>query len=322
MGGIREFIDSHYHHFNARELKAASQALLAHLDSGGRLFISLAGAMSTAQLGKSLAPAIRQGMVHGICCTGANLEEDVFRLMGGNRYVSLPNWRDLTPADEQALNDRQLNRVTDTAIPDEVMQQVEEQLITRWRAAADSGRSAMPSEFMQDLLRDPGLRKQFQDPESSWLLAATERQVPVWTPGWEDSSSGNAFSAAVMRGEVSSHSCVMAGTEQMNRLVRWYLENCDPEPGIAYLQVGGGIAGDFAICVTPLISRELQMPDTPRWGYFCQISDADSSYGGYSGAPENEKITWSKLGPETPRFNIHSDATIVMPLMLAYLLDM
>lgn len=321
MTSIREFVDTQFEHFNARELRAAARAYRAHVDAGGKMFLAMAGAMSTAGIGRILAPAIRAGLVHGISCTGANLEEDAYRLIASEGYESIPDWSTLKPEEEQALYERGANRVTDTTIPDEVMLAVDEQLIARWAAAAQSGRSALPAEFLLDALDDPALTRRFTEPEASWLLAARDMSIPIWTPGWEDSSSGNAFSAAVMRGEVASHACVEPGTAQMNRLVRWYLEHCDPDPGIGFLQVGGGIAGDFPICVVPLIARELQMPDVPAWGYFCQITDAERSYGGYSGAPPNEKIAWGKLGPQTPKFSIQSDATIVLPLLLAYLLE-
>lgn len=321
MTSIRDLIDGHFAHFNARVVREAVRAWQAHIDAGGRILLTLAGAMSTAGIGGLLAPAIRAGLVHGISCTGANLEEDAFRLVGADQYEAIPDWNTLTAEQEAELYARGANRVTDTTIPDSVMLAVEEALLARWYAAGVSGRSASPVEFMFDALGDPSLVSRFQDAPSSWLLAARDCGIPVWTPGWEDSTTGNAFSAAVMRGDVPDHACVEAGTAQMNRLVRWYLEHCDPAPGIGFVQVGGGIAGDFPICVVPLIAKELQMPDVPAWGYFCQIGDAQPSYGGYSGAPTNEKIAWGKLRPDTPRYAIQSDATIVLPLMLAYLLE-
>jgi len=257
LTGIRAFVDTHFEHFNARELRAAAQAYRAHVDAGGKMFLAMAGAMSTAGIGRILAPAIRAGLVHGISCTGANLEEDAFRLIGVNSYESIPDWSTLKPAEELELFERGANRVTDTTIPDEVMLAVDEQLIARWAAAAQSGRSAMPADFMLDALSDPALTSRYTEPGSSWLLAAHDMNIPIWTPGWEDSSTGNAFSAAVMRGEIGSHHCVETGTAQMNRLIRWYLDNCDPAPGIGFFQVGGGIAGDFPICVVPLLVKEL-----------------------------------------------------------------
>ncbi len=320
MTTIRSFIDTHFDHFNARELKAAARAYEAHIEAGGKMFVTLAGAMSTAGIGKILARAIRRGLVHGICCTGANLEEDAYNLIGRDSYEPLPDWRALSAADEKALFDRNMNRVTDTAIPDDIMIEIEGQLLYRWKAACNSERSDTPAAFLLDALRDNELKPKFQNPEQSWLLAADECSIPIWTPGWEDSTTGNSFAASVMKGEIPHHNCVETGTEQMQRLVRWYLENCDPEPGIGFFQIGGGIAGDFAICVVPLLIKDLKMEDTPAWGYFCQISDAATSYGGYSGAVPNEKITWGKLEEETPKFMIESDATIAAPLIWAYLL--
>lgn len=321
MTGIHAFIEEYYRHFNAGQLREAARAYVQHIRAGGRMFLSLAGAMSTAEVGKILAPAIRNGLIHGISCTGANLEEDMFRLVGGRGYHWIPEWQTLAPETERRMFEGGISRVTDTGIPEPVMAMVEDELFIRWEAAANSGRSAFPVDFMFDLLRDPALQRHFQDTAGSWLLAAEEKNIPIWTPGWEDSSTGNAFTAAVLRGDISRHDCVRPGTEAMATLVRWYMENCDPAPGIGFLQVGGGIAGDFAICVTPLILKELQLKDTPLWGYFCQITDAVPTYGGYSGAPPNEKITWGKVHETTPRYSINSDATIVLPLLLAYVLD-
>src|SRR6202012_1059758 len=78
---IRDFIAHHYRHFNAAALHDAAKGYEAHLAKGGKMFVTLAGAMSTAELGLSLAELIRQDKIHGICCTGANLEEDVFNLV-------------------------------------------------------------------------------------------------------------------------------------------------------------------------------------------------------------------------------------------------
>jgi deoxyhypusine synthase len=106
----------------------------------------------------------------------------------------------------------------------------------------------------------------------------------------------------------------------MQHLCGWYEENATG-PGIGFFQIGGGIAGDFPICVVPLLKIDLKKEkETPIWAYFCQISESNASYGGYSGALPNEKITWYKLGEDTPRFVIESDATIVAPLIFAYVL--
>lgn len=320
-GPISQFIEHHYRHFNAAALVDAAKGYTAHLDKGGQMLVTLAGAMSTAELGLSLAEMIRAGKVSAICCTGANLEEDVFNLVAHDHYERVPHYRDLTPADEQALLDRHLNRVTDTCIPEmEAMRRIEIAILDEWTTADAAGTPKFPHEFLGDLLLSGQLEKSYQiDPKHSWLLAAAERKLPMFVPGWEDSTLGNMFAAAVIRGDVKNVHTVRTGIEYMTTLAEWYTESA-PKQSIGFFQIGGGIAGDFPICVVPMLHQDLQRDGVPLWGYFCQISDSTTSYGSYSGAVPNEKITWGKLGEDTPKFIIESDATIVAPLMFAHIL--
>jgi deoxyhypusine synthase len=320
MPTVKEFITRHYRHFNAAVVIDAAQAYVDHLARGGKMFFTLAGAMSTAELGLSLADMVREGKVHGICSTGANLEEDVFNLVAHNHYKRVPNYRNLSDEEEVALLKQGLNRVTDTCIPEEeAMRRIERLVLILWRKATAEGKRYFPYEYMYQLIESGEIAEFYQiDPRDSWLIAACERRLPVFTPGWEDSTLGNVFVAAAKRGEVD-YACVKSGLEQMGALVDWYLENTVDE-SLGFFQIGGGIAGDFPICVVPLIQQDLRQ-DCRLWGYFCQISDSTTSYGSYSGAVPNEKITWGKLAVDTPRFVIESDATIVAPLIFAYILE-
>src|SRR5579875_3031022 len=192
-GSVSAFIKRHFRHFNAAALLEAAEAYVAHLDQGGKMFMALAGAMSTAEIGVSLAEMIRRDKVHGISCTGANLEEDVFNLVAHDFYERVPNWRDLRPEDEQALLDRHMNRVTDTCIPEEeAMRRIESVILREWQAAEASGHRFFPHEFFYRVLRSPELQKSFQvDVKDSWLYAAMEKDLPMFVPGWEDSTIGN-----------------------------------------------------------------------------------------------------------------------------------
>jgi deoxyhypusine synthase len=319
MGAIKDFIETHYMHFNAAALKDAARGYVKHLDSGGKMFVTLAGAMSTAELGKSLAEMIRQGKVHGISCTGANLEEDLFNAVAHDHYVRIPNYRDLTPQDEEELVDKGFNRVTDTCIPEEeAFRKLEKFVLKYMQEAEAAGERLFPHQVMYKVILDAEFQKQFQIPkENSWMLAAAERNLPMFVPGWEDSTTGNITVARAMEGKIKL-STIKSGLEYMDEMVKWY-RTVSPKTPIGFFQIGGGIAGDFPICVVPLIHQDLE-DDVPLWAYFCQITDAQESYGGYSGALPNEKITWGKLGVETPKTVIHSDATIVAPLVFAYVL--
>ena len=324
MSTVRDFIDRHFLHFNSREVVAAARAWEEHLAGGGKMMITLAGAMSTARVGGLLSRLIHGGKVHAVTCTGANLEEDIFALFAYDQYEDIENWRALTAADESALLDRGMNRVTDMCIPETVMRDIERPLTDAWRQAAETGEPLFPHEFLWKVLGTPGIEERFALPrDQSWVLACKETGTPIYTPGWEDSTTGNMFASAVFQGRVASHGAVRSGTEQMEALMRWYLANCgkdEGKPSVGFFQIGGGIAGDFPICAVPALIQDCELEDTPFWGYFCQISDATTSYGGYSGAVPNEKITWGKLEESTPKFMIQSDATIVAPLIFAWLL--
>jgi deoxyhypusine synthase len=320
MGAIKDFITHHYRHFNSAVVIDAAQAYVDHVDRGDKMLVTLAGAMSTAELGLSFAEMIRQGKVHGICSTGANLEEDIFNLVAHNHYKRVPNYRTLSDQDELELLSNGWNRVTDTCIPEEeAMRRIERRMLDLWKRASDNGERYFPYEYMYQLIESGVLEEWYEiDPKNAWLLAACERKLPVFVPGWEDSTLGNVFVAAAIRGDVN-YNCVKSGLELMGELVDWYKANTEAA-SIGFFQIGGGIAGDFPICVVPLIQQDLRQ-DCRLWGYFCQISDSTTSYGSYSGAVPNEKITWGKLSAETPRFVIESDATIVAPLIFAYVLD-
>jgi deoxyhypusine synthase len=285
------------------------------------MFMTLAGAMSTAELGLSLAEMIRRDKVHAICCTGANLEEDVFNLVAHEHYVRVPHYRQLTAGDEEALLARHLNRVTDTCIPEEeAIRRIEKAILDVWLHADRKGERYFPHEFLYQVLRSGALDRQHQiDPAHSWLVAASERNLPIIVPGWEDSTLGNIYASHCISGEIANVHTVKGGIEYMIWLADWY-EKTSATSSIGFFQIGGGIAGDFPICVVPMLQQDLRKEDTPRWGYFCQISDSTTSYGSYSGAVPNEKITWGKLSADTPKYIIESDATIVAPLIFACVL--
>jgi deoxyhypusine synthase len=317
---ISKFIDKHYKHFNAASLRDASIGYMNHLESGGKMMITLAGAMSTAELGISLAEMIRQGKVHIISCTGANLEEDLMNLVAHSHYKRVPNYRDLTPQDEWDLLEQGLNRVTDTCIPEEqAFRKIQKVIEGYWESSNRKSLPLFPHEYIYQIIRNKDLESEYEiDPKDSWLVAACERNLPIIVPGWEDSTLGNIFASNVIKGKLKSTD-VKSGLDYMVFLSEWYRKNSEGN-GVGFFQIGGGIAGDFPICVVPMMYQDLEWTDVPFWSYFCQISDSTTSYGSYSGAVPNEKITWGKLDITTPKFLVESDATIVAPLMFAYIL--
>lgn len=321
-GPISKFIENHYLHFNAAALLDAAKGYESHLLDNGKMLISLAGAMSTAELGKSLAEMIRQDKVHIISCTGANLEEDIMNLVAHNSYKRVPNYRDLSPQEEWDLLENHFNRVTDTCIPEEeAFRRLQSHLYDIWNNANSKGERYFPHEFMYQMINSGVLKQYYEiDPKDSWMVAAAEKNLPIVVPGWEDSTMGNIFASYCIKGQFNP-TTIKSGIEYMMWLANWYPENSTGK-GLGFFQIGGGIAGDFPICVVPMLYQDMEMHEVPFWSYFCQISDSTTSYGSYSGAVPNEKITWGKLDIHTPKFIVESDATIVVPLIFAYLLDL
>jgi deoxyhypusine synthase len=320
-GPITQFINHHYRHFNAATLKDAAYGYRTFIEKGGKMFVTLAGAMSSAELGLSLAEMIRQDKIHGISCTGANLEEDIYNLVAHNHYERIPNWRELTPQQEQSLLARHLNRVTDTCIPEEeAIRRIEDAILEVWIDADQKKERYQPHEYFYKILLTGALEKYYQiDPKNSWLLAAAQKNLPLVVPGWEDSTTGNIFASHCLKGTIKDPRTMGSGIEYMMQFAKWYQET-SKKSDIGFFQIGGGIAGDFPICVVPMLHQDMELTDVKCWKYFCQISDSTTSYGSYSGAVPNEKITWGKLEVETPKYIIESDATIVAPLIFAYVL--
>lgn len=318
---IREFIRKHFRHFNAAVLCDCAEAWIQHLKSGNKMFLAMAGAMSTAELGISLAEMIRQGKIHGISTTGANLEEDIFNLVAYRHYKRIPHYRSLSVDEEVALRDKGYNRVTDTCIPEEeAMRKIERKILKLWQSAEKTKKSYFPYEYIYQLIRGGELEECYEtDPKNSWVIAACEKNIPIFTPGWEDSTLGNFIVANVLKENLGTYQIVKNGLEQMASLAAWY-QSQTRNGSMGFFQIGGGIAGDFAICVVPLIVQDLKDKNAKLWSFFAQISDSTTSYGSYSGAVPNEKITWHKIEPEAPRFIIESDATIVAPLVFSYIL--
>jgi deoxyhypusine synthase len=314
-----EFILKNYKNFNSRATKDALISYWRHIEKGGKMFWAIAGAMSSAQLGITLAPAIRKGLIHGISVTGANLEESLFRLVAHKEYKDFPDYRYFTKEDDTQILENRMRRVTDTSIPeDEAFRVVEKYIVPMWKRATDENKRFFWHEYFYDLIKmiDPSLYQGKK--EECWLLEASINNIPIVVPGHEDSTFGNIFASYVKTCECNPQ-IVKSGIEYMANFYDQYQELSQGN-GIGFFQIGGGIAGDFPICVVPSIKYDLQK-DVKPWAYFCQVSDSTTSYGSYSGATPNEKITWDKLTKETPMFVIESDATIVVPLILEALME-
>ena len=194
-GPVSQFIQHHYRHFNAAALVDAAKGYEMHLSEGGKMMVTLAGAMSTAELGISLAEMIRQDKISIISCTGANLEEDVMNLVAHSHYKRVPNYRDLTPQDEWNLLENHYNRVTDTCIPEEeAFRRLQSHVHKIWKESEAKGERYFPHEYFYKVINSGVLKQYYEiEPKNSWMVAAAEKNLPIVVGGWEDSTLGNIF---------------------------------------------------------------------------------------------------------------------------------
>ena len=322
LGPTGEIIEAYCLHYNGGTLRRACRAYADLIGRGGQMFLAMAGACSTAELGKVIAPLIRRGFISGLSVTGANLEEDFFRLLGHQHYVEIPEYQDLTKADDVKLADAEMPRVTDSTIPEKAaMAKLEGPVDKLWKQAAKDHRRIFPHEPLYDLLNTGALLDGYEkDPAESWLYAAAQHHLPIVVPGWGDSTLGQVFTAGVYTGEYDP--TIIKGDAEYNAeiLMPWYVKTAkDQQIPIGFFQLGGGIAGDYSICAVPCLKADAKV-EVPFWSYFCQITDAQESCGGYSGAMPQEKITWLKVEPSTPAFAIFGDYTTIFPFLAAYLL--
>ena len=286
---IKAFMNHHFRHFNARETLAAAKSYEQFVDNGGKILLAMAGAMSTAEIGLSLGEMIRKEKVHAISCTAANLEEDIFNATAHNDYRLATNYRDLSPAAEMDLRNAGMNRVTDTCIPETAIRHIERVFIDICKENSESGKSWFPYQVYYEAFERNLLQPHFQIPiEDSWVYAAWQKNLQIFTPGFEDCTLGNIFAARVHRRHPSQ--TTKACETGPNRWSQWSIGIWQRMPTVplVFFQIGGGIAGDFAICSVPLILQDLEK-ECRYWRYFAQISDSTTSYGSYSGAGAQRK---------------------------------
>ena len=184
-----------FHNFNSRAMKDATLAYKKHLDGGGKMLLAMGGAMSSAQMGITLASMIKENKIHAVSCTGANLEESIFRLVAHDSYKDYPDYRYFTKEDDEAILNRGERRVTDTSIPEEEAFRVMEPIILKhWKEAEAKGERYFPHEYFYQILLSDELKDKYEgNPEHCWLLEAAKKNLPIVVPGWEDSTLGNIF---------------------------------------------------------------------------------------------------------------------------------
>ena len=327
---VSAFAERTLNHCNGGSTMEAALWLREHLRRGGKLMVTIAGALSSFQVGVMLAELIRKNKVHIVSATGANHEESYYRYVAHSHYAYIPRYTELTPEQEAELRDAGLRRITDTFLPeDESVRIMEPHLLAMWKDAERRGQSFFPHEYFRRLFAEELIRPDAEaNPQDCWTYAAYQKNIPIIVPGFEDSTMGNIFASYSYRGPhkkrgtpTVANSVMKTGLEYFHLMYDWYLKESKKHP-IAFLQLGGGIAADFPICVVPSLKHDLQLHSVRDWAGFIEIGSSPMSYGSYSGAGGKEKITWDKLSTKSYYQVIQSDVTVAFPWIAAVLLGL
>jgi deoxyhypusine synthase len=328
---VSSFADQTLKHLNGGSTLQAALWLKNHINNGGKLVVTLAGALSSFEVGVMLAELIRQNKVHLVSATGANHEESYYRYVAHSHYANIPRYTELTPEQEAELRDAGLRRITDTFLPeDESVRIMEPHLLKMWQEAAKKGEKYFPHEYFRRLFKEKLIKPDKQaNHQDCWAYAAYEKDIPIVIPGFEDSTMGNVFASYTYAGPhkkkgdiILDGSVMKGGLDYFHLMYDWYMRESKNSP-IAFLQLGGGISADFPICVVPSIKHDLKLHGKVRdWAGFIEIGSSPMSYGSYSGAGGKEKITWDKLSTKSYYQIIQSDVTVVFPWIAAVLLGL
>ena len=328
---VSAFAERTLRHCNGGATLQAGLWLKSHLDNGGKLIVTIAGALSSFQIGVVLAELIRRDKVHLVSATAANHEESYYRYVAHSHYAYIPRYTELTPEQEAELRDAGLRRLTDTFLPeDESVRIMEPHLLKMWQDAEKAGEQYFPHEYFRRLFSEDLIKADAEaNPNDCWAYAAFQKNIPIVIPGFEDSTMGNIFASYTYSGKhrtdngpVLDPHIMKTGIQYFTWMYDWYMEQSKDHP-IAFLQLGGGIAADFPICVVPSIKHDLKLHDKVRdWAAFIEIGSSPMSYGSYSGAGGKEKITWDKLATTSYCQIIQSDVTVAFPWLAAVLLGL
>ena len=319
---VSAFAGKTLNHLNAGSTMQAALWLKDHLAKGGKIVVTLAGALSSFQVGVMLAELIRKNKVHLVSATGANHEESYYRYVAHSHYANIPRYTELTPKQEAELRDAGLRRITDTFLPkDEGVRIMEPHLLKMWQMAQKKGQRFFPHEYFRRLFKEKLIKADPQaNPLDCWTYAAFQKNIPIVVPGFEDSTMGNIFASYTYTKELEGK-VMKTGLEYFHLMYDWYLKESKTAP-IAFLQLGGGIAADFPICVVPSLKHDLKIKNVRDWAGFIEIGSSPMSYGSYSGAGGKEKITWDKLSTKSYYQIIQSDVTLTFPWIAAVLLGL
>lgn len=285
---VKELIDQYSKMgvLGAGELSRAVELYSQMIMEGAVVFLGLAGPLVPGGLRKVITDIIRSGMANVVVSSGANIVHDMIEAFGGTHYSGSFN------ADDVELRDKGIGRVGNIYVPKEDFIVFEKRCREIFKGIPEKLRVNLS---VRELLSIIGAS--IKD-KGSFLKAARDFDVPVFSPGITDSMLGLQLFFYSQEEKV-----VLNVLKDMKELADIVFK----ADKAGALMIGGGVPKHYILGVNTL-----------RDGidYGIQITTDRGDGGSLSGAKLEEAISWGKAGKKARLVSLVGDATILLPLLV------
>jgi deoxyhypusine synthase len=322
---LADLVDETFLAYNAARLREACRLFTQKmLEPDVTVGVSITGALTPAGLGISaLIPLMRAGFIDWIITTGANLYHDTHFGIGLSLHQGSTAISDVTLRDEEVV------RIYDIFFDYSVLLDTDA-FFRRVIEGEEFQRPMSTAEFHNlcgKYVLERGRKLGLED--KSFLAAAYELGVPLYTSSPGDSSIGMNVAAKALQGnrlafdpslDVNETASIVLAAKRGAIHGRGDKGRKHGGKSAVFI-LGGGSPKNFMLQTEPQIQEVLGI-DERGHDYFLQITDARPDTGGLSGATPGEAVSWGKVDPDRLPDAVvcYVDSTIALPLITSYAL--
>jgi deoxyhypusine synthase len=302
--------------FTGRQIGEAADVLEAMArDKECFVVMTLAGAMTVAKQGLIISELIDRGIVNAVVSTGALMAHGLVEATGRSHFRYNPDVPDTE------LYEQGYNRVYDTLEPEQNLDDVEEvmsEILEGW------DHNEVVCSYKLNHAIGEHLAKRSKD-QRGILRSAYEKGVPVFVPAFTDSELG--LDVALnnrLRESTGRHKLRFDPFEDLEHFAATLLR----QTRLGIFTIGGGVPRNWSQQFGPFLElRHRRLGENlplKRYHYGVRICPEPVYWGGLSGSPYSEAISWGKFVPpaEGGKFGeVFVDATVGMPLIVAAVLE-
>ena len=311
--------------YNAKRLAEACHLFKSMLDGNSTVCLTLAGAMTPVGMGGGIIKMMEKGFVDWIVTTGANTYHDL------HFAYQLPVHQGDQCADDNELAEHDVVRIYDVYIDMQRTLIAQDNIIQALtgKAVEDNKFPAKFSTAYYYKTLGEGVWETAKNPDRSFIASASKNKVPVFVPGFADSSVGMGTSYLPILANRNSGSFDLdpedfvdpSPTMDVLESAAIVHDSMIHDISRGVIEVGGGVPKNFLQQTGPMISQIIGM-ECPGENYVIQVTVDRPDTGGLSGATINEGKSWGKI-PRAGEGNVvpYLDATVGIPIIFAYALE-